>query len=433
MQTTRNQTQRNTGASMGSRFLKTIRLLKTSMILKIGMIALAALSTNCAPKPLSPIGSISIATRVADPALQTSAAALSGLYIEEQQSPDYWLQRYRTGLAAGSTADLYVAEWNHEVFSLVRNGSTAGTAELLKRSATTTRAAAWYGNLKYGPAHGFLPTAVYTWGLFVRGANLDPNLTTLAAFEAKLQEQQAQGRVPIALGTAFGWPGAAWFTMLDLRLNGPEAAWERLEGSRPYNDPGALAVLQRLADWRDKGYFSPNAATSGLVDAIRAVENDSAYCTLLGAFAIERFTNVANAAFMPFPHSGLSSRAELASLTGFLVPASSQAAEAAMAFADAYVAAGSVGHVTDPYRVALKATFKPSKREAAPDLSGLNAIKRTQAVLLADTVTLVPSFDRAVSPQILQDSISLWAGFFAPGGPTPEAFATRLQAIVSRE
>jgi ABC-type glycerol-3-phosphate transport system substrate-binding protein len=355
--------------------------------------------------------------------------------------PEYWLQRYNQDSAAGSPASLYVAEWNREVFELIRKGTTVDAGALWKRTSTAQRSPVWLTRLHYGPAQGFIPTSAYIWGLFIKadrtgsnqGSGTGPTpITTLEDLEKLLAARKAAGQTPIALGTSFGWPGAAWFTMLDLRMNGPEAVWERYEGKRSFNDEGALNVLRKLAEWRDKGWFSTNASKAGLADTILAVESGKAFCTLLGAYSIDRFTHPQTIQFVPFPTAGKSARAEIAGLTGLFLPADRGSLEASMALSDAYILGGSPGHVKDSYRVPVSALLKPGKNPPGDTGSTLTGIKATQAQVLGTATALVPAFDRAMPARAVQDSISLWSSFFAPGGPDPETFAKELQAVMGR-
>ena len=156
-----------------------------------------------------------------------------------------------------------LAEWNREIFDLLRNTGDPVPAlsqdrfqALWDRSVSYRRSPDWLTALPYGPSQGFVPTAAYIWGLFLQSEDSTLagswSFSTLDEIEKAFSQVAAGGKTPIALGTAFGWPGAAWFTMLDLRLNGPEAVWGRYEGKRPWNDDGARAVFRRLADWRDR-------------------------------------------------------------------------------------------------------------------------------------------------------------------------------------
>jgi hypothetical protein len=380
-------------------------------------------------------GTIHLASRKNDPRLTEIATALPGLVLEQKVNPEYWLQRYNQDITAGSPANLYLAEWNREIFELIQKGSTANTGELWKRTGTAKRSPPWLTGLRYGPSQGFIPTSAYIWGLFTRSSQAGSTTgipATLAELEALFATRKAEGQTPIALGTAFGWPGAAWFTMLDIRMNGPDVVWERQEGKRPFNDKEALTVLQKLAEWRDKGWFSEAASSTGLADATRAVESGKAFCTLLGAYSIDRFSNPRTIRFNPFPSDSQSAAAEMGSLSGFLMPAGTAAQEAGLALGDAYIRAGSPDHVSDSYRIPVDSTLiaeKGSQPELPP---GYPEIKSIQSRLLARASALVPAFDRALPPQAIQDSISLWADFFAPGGPTPAVFADRLQAVLSR-
>lgn len=402
----------------------------------------------CAPQRLSSNGTVLLSGRTSDTALRETAVNLTGLNYSERIQAEYWLQRYNQDRTAGTVADLYIAEWNREIFDLLRNTGDPVPAlsqdrfqALWDRSVSYRRSPDWLTALPYGPSQGFVPTAAYIWGLFLQSEDSTLagswSFSTLDEIEKAFSQVAAGGKTPIALGTAFGWPGAAWFTMLDLRLNGPEAVWGRYEGKRPWNDDGARAVFRRLADWRDRGWFESGAAIGTQEDMIAAVSSGSAWCALLGAYAIDRFPRPREISFLPFPAADTStSRAEMASLTGFLIPASSSSIEAALALADEYILSGSPGHIKDSYRIPVATTLQPVKSNdpipPAARQESLSSLKKIQAVTLAAATSVVPSFDRAMSAQAVQDSTRLWAEFFAPGGPDGDSFAARLQRVLGR-
>jgi hypothetical protein len=236
------------------------------------------------------------------------------------------------------------------------------------------------------------------------------------------------------LGAAFGWPGAAWFCALDLRLNGAAALAERYAGKRPWNDAGGLAVAAKLAAWRDAGYFTAAAATTGQSDAQAALDSGAALCLLMGAFAVDRAADPAALRFAAVPQ-GSAPPAELAGLSGFFLPpaaagadktsakTAARAREAAFDLVDAYIG---VSGGADAYRLPLAALAKPAKGRPAPVL---NPVQAAEAAILGAAVAVAPSFDRAVAPQFLQDSLPLWARFFAPGGQSAADFVAELERL----
>ena len=140
---------------------------------------------------------------------------------------------------------------------------------------------------------------------------------------------------------------------------------------------------------------------------------------------------------MPFPAaSARKPQAEIASLTGFLIPQSSPAIEAALALADAYILSGSPNHIRDNYRVPVASALKPVKTDdpipEAARISSLTGLRAAQAQTMATASALVPAFDRAMPAQAVQDSRKLWTEFFTPSGPDGDSFADALQGILGR-
>ena len=180
----------------------------------------------CAPQRLSSNGTVLLSGRTSDTALRETAVNLTGLNYSERIQAEYWLQRYNQDRTAGTVADLYIAEWNREIFDLLRNTGDPVPAlsqdrfqALWDRSVSYRRSPDWLTALPYGPSQGFVPTAAYIWGLFLQSEDSTLagswSFSTLDEIEKAFSQVAAGGKTPIALGTAFGWPGAAWFTMLD--------------------------------------------------------------------------------------------------------------------------------------------------------------------------------------------------------------------------
>jgi len=400
-----------------------------------------ALTIACRPAPLTIRSSLAVAVQYQNINLQVVADSLPGFTFQqkEQTTQPQWFQRLRKDFTDDKLSDLYLAEWGQELFSLVESGDLIDGRPYWKRSTLFNRAPAWLAHSTSGPAQGFLPSAVYTWGIFVNHElarwYMATEPTTMEALEAVFEAAKRDGITPIALGSAYGWPGAAWFTILDLRLNGAAAVSERYSGKRPFDDAGGAQVFRKLADWRDKGWFSEDASTKPMKDSLRAVETGKALCVLIGAFAMEQFSYPDNVRFAAIPYAdGSPYRAEIAGMSGYVLPASIDPAKAetAFAFLDAIWKAGSPDQAMDEYKVPFLAVMNASATQGTVVKLAINEFKRVQAVILAGADDIVLSFDRAMPAQALQDSIPLWATFFGPTGGDGNTFANKFQSTIGR-
>jgi hypothetical protein len=221
--------------------------------------------------------------------------------------------------------------------------------------------------------------------------------------------------------------------MLDLRMNGADAVRERYGLTRTWDDPTGKTVAKRLSAWRDAGYFSLNASRTGMDESLGEVGSGQALCTLMGAFAQERFGDLSKIRFTAFPPvEGVSgtTNGEIAGISGFFKPLSVQGkkAQAALALVDAYLMAS--GGADDRYKLPLRALATGNQGTTASGIQ-LNTIQATQAAALKRASTVVSAFDRTVSSQAMQNTIPLWAAFFSPGGMSGDAFATALASAIS--
>ena len=381
-------------------------------------------------------GSVVVASQASDPLLTIAAKGI-GVELQEARHREYWLQRYKADLEASSLAELYTVDWGRELFAIAPTADDKTLAKLWKRTAASKTSPQWLSTMEIGPLRGFYLTNAYIWGLFYNkevlaslGAD-EP--ATLAEFETLLSKAKTANFVPIALGSAYGWPGAAWFTMLDLRINGADAVRERYALTRAWDDTAGKAVANRLVSWREAGFFSPAASRNGMDESLAEVESGQALCVLMGAFALERLGDPSKVRFAAFPpdtgSSGIAS-GEIAGLSGFFKPAGIQGkkAETALALVDAYLMA--FAGTPDSYKVPLRAVATGTKESTASSVR-LNSIQGIQATALKRATSVISAFERTVSAQAMQNTIPLWAAFFSAGGLSGDAFATALSTAVS--
>lgn len=383
----------------------------------------------CAPAPLDPAGTVLVWTNRQDAALDEAALGLNGLVKAEAPREEPWLRQLQN---AATPPDLVLTEWGRDLAGAHRDGLLAPLDPYWARLQSRDRL--WPGLLRQSLQEGrqqlIVPSSVYTWGLFFNKDTLSRSGLTLperwADFEPFLRSLKAQGLVPLALGSSFGWPGLAWLSYIDLRLNGPEAHLRLLEGSRSFTEASLEPVFATLQRWRDEGFFDPQSGTKNWPEALADLEAGRAALTLLGAFAQNRFARPQAIGFAAVPiQAGGTPRGEIAVVQGFALSTKAAHPEAALALADAYLLAGSKGQTIDAFRL--------SPLRPAPDSPALSEFKALQAGILGEARGLVPQMDRLLSPQAAYDANQAAIRFFAPGSVQSGAdFARVLQATRSR-
>jgi hypothetical protein len=374
------------------------------------LVALALAPLFSCGRGLDPSAEIRYAAQMEDPALGSAASKLSGMTLFQYPAPEYWSLRLSRDKAMPLPNDLFRVDWGRALIAAQEGGSLASLESSWRRTESSRRMPSFTQSIAPTPAEGFVPASVYSWGLFYNRRLMDalgsPAMLSMDEFEALLDSAKGRGLVPIALGASFGWPGAAWHTYLDLRRNGGKAAWERIMGSRPFDDAGGKEAAQLLAKWRDAGYFSPDAGLSGMEESLASVEAGRALCVLMGSFAADRFRVPSDIGFMQVPFwNGLGNpRGEIAGVSGFAITSWSRKPEAALALVDSYLLAGSTEPASGTYQLPIL-----FQRGDGADL------RAVQSRILAGAQWILPSQERIMLPRFVQDSLREWAGFFAPG------------------
>ncbi|WP_332852112.1 ABC transporter substrate-binding protein [Duganella sp. S19_KUP01_CR8] len=109
-----------------------------------------------------------------------------------------------------------------------------------------------------GEVYGF-PLYYYAWGFMYRKSLFERlGLRPPASWSEFLQtceRLQAAGVTPLAVGARSGWPAAAWFDYLNLRINGIDFHRKLLRGDASFGDARVRQVLDTWGDLLSKGYF----------------------------------------------------------------------------------------------------------------------------------------------------------------------------------
>jgi hypothetical protein len=376
------------------------------------LLPLALLLIGCGIGSLKTEGPVRLWDTRQDGELARIAGTLEGLSLSESPRDKPWA---RLMLERVEAPDLIFTEWGRDLY----RGRVDGRLADLKPYWPRLRSARsiWSG-LRQTLGDGsrpFLPAALYCWGLFYNPSALErgglPYPESWEEFEASLGRLKESGIVPISLGSTAGWPALAWFSYIDMRLNGHEAQARLATGERAFDDPGLDRVYETLQSWRDRGWLAAQAAGANWPDSLIEVESGRAAYVLMGCFAVPRFADPETVRWAPLPPSRLkgAKRGELAVVQGFALSAEARAPAAALA----YVSSGAAGSRGDAFRVSAAAGPRRKEPSAAPHK--LSAIKAEEESLLRSGARLAPQLDRFLPPQAAYDANKAFVSFFAAG------------------
>ena len=166
------------------------------------------------------------------------------------------------------------------------SGFAAGPemAQFTRSSLTSTR----IGDKTYG-----LPLSYYAWGFFYskslfRDMHLAPP-KSWADFLTVCATLKSRGVTPTAVGAKAGWPAAAWFDYLDLRMNGLGFHQKLLRGEISFTDQRVRAVFNQWQQLLKSGYFLPEAMALDWDGVLPYLYRRQVAMVLMGGFAAAKF------------------------------------------------------------------------------------------------------------------------------------------------
>lgn len=175
---------------------------------------------------------------------------------------------------------------------------------LTKRMVPATIDASRVNGSIYG-----LPLSYYPWGFFYRKSifahlGLAPP-ETWSEFIALCQRLKKEGVVPLAVGNKDGWPAAAWFDYLDLRLNGLDYHRRLLSGRESFDNPRTREVFRVWKELLQSGYFLNDTMDKSWDEVLPYFYRDRVAMILMGGFVASKFPPgmVADIDFFRFPQS----------------------------------------------------------------------------------------------------------------------------------
>ena len=188
------------------------------------------------------------------------AAANPDIEIIHQGYPQEEYKRNFTARLRSGRADLafwYAGERLHDAArNKLLSPLDADLVALLKKKKFS--AATIDGTRIDGGVYGF-PLYYYVWGfvyrksLFERLGIVAP--TTWHEFLKACERLKAAGVTPLAVGARSGWPAAAWFDYLNLRINGIGFHRKLARGEVRFDTPRVRQVFDVWGDLLRKDYF----------------------------------------------------------------------------------------------------------------------------------------------------------------------------------
>lgn len=138
-----------------------------------------------------------------------------------------------------------------------------------------------------------MPLSYYAWGFFYsKSLFRELGLEVPQTWEDLLSVSEAirrKGAFPFAVGAKAGWPVAAWFDYLNLRMHGLEFHQKLLRGEVALSDPRVKDVMLQWRHVLEKGYFLPEAMPLDWDGVFPYLYRRQVGMVLMGGFAAARF------------------------------------------------------------------------------------------------------------------------------------------------
>lgn len=165
--------------------------------------------------------------------------------------------------------------------------------DFIKKTARTSATKATLdAGLLAGKYYSF-PVSYYPWGFFYRKSLFSAlGLTppqTWKDFLKTCEVLKAAKITPTAIGAKAGWPTAAWFDYLDLRINGLAFHQKLLNGDIPFTDPKVRKVFDEWEGLLTKGYFLTESIDTDWDSVLPFLYRKQVGMALMGGFAAAKF------------------------------------------------------------------------------------------------------------------------------------------------
>ena len=269
-----------------------------------------------------------------------------------------------------------------------------------------------------------LPLSYYGWGFYYRKSlfaqlGLQPP-ATWAEFLEVGRKLKAAGITPTAVGNAEGWPAAAWFDYLNLRINGLDFHRKLLAGEARFSDPRVREVLVQWKHLLEQGFFARDTQDKLWDAPLPLLYRNWVGMVLMGGFASAKFPPqlAEDIGFFPFPVVVANvPHYEDAPLDVLVLPKAGRNANAAHRF---FIFLATTGAL-NAYNVRAN-QLSPLKSFQASALNAgeVSALKSAKAIAFY--------FDRDAKPQLVEPAFKAFKQFMAPPFDIDQAVAALMQA-----
>lgn len=273
--------------------------------------------------------------------------------------------------------------------------------------------------------HAYLmPVTYYHWGFYYRkdlfqkaGVATPPK--TWNEFVAAIKKLKTAGLTPVTIGTKDGWPAAAWFDFLNMRINGFPFHMALLNGAESYNDDRVKKTMTAWKELLQNGAFPSNAPAMTWQEASAMMWQGKAAMYLMGNFiSTEIPPHLRNeVGFFPFPsYDSKISSAEVAPTDVYFIPAKAKNKDTAKKFL-AFLAQPSSQQIINDIAKLLPANTATKIPNADPfQLAG--------ADLLKNASNLSQFYDRDANPEVAKVGMDGFVEFMS--------FPDRMDAVLAK-
>ncbi len=264
----------------------------------------------------------------------------------------------------------------------------------------------------------FLANNYYWWALYFRPSILKDNkLEAPKTWDDLLNTcdvLNAKGITPIAIGTKFVWPAAAWFDYINMRLNGPDFHISLMDLKEQYTDPKVKAVFMKWKELFDHKCFLKDNAALDWNDAVTPFVKGEAAMYFMGGFITDTWNPAtkddpklqADLDFVRFPIIDPKQKlGEDAPADGWFIPAKAANADGAKKFL-AWLGSKEVQQMAVDELKRL-----PLRNDIPTD--NFDAAQKKGLELLSKTDVLAQFFDRDTTPEMYEKAYNGFASFYA--------------------
>lgn len=152
-----------------------------------------------------------------------------------------------------------------------------------------------------------IPYSFQHWGIFYRiSLFLRLNITPPKNWEDLLKISEIlkkNGVKPLIIATKYQWPSVAWFSHLNLRINGIEFHRQLMDGKAAYTDPRVVQVFEHWKLLLDRDFFIDDPSQYSSQEALPLFYKKSAAMYLTGNFITQHMnkTLLSDIGYIRFP------------------------------------------------------------------------------------------------------------------------------------